>query len=63
MTKIMKDVDVVVHAAAYPHEACLLFSLSYLQKILMVQFQFLAAIKKKLQERFIHGKYGGVKFP
>ena len=33
MTKIMKGVDVVVHAAAYPHEGLSSFSsLSYLQK-------------------------------
>ena len=68
MTKIMKDVDVVVHAAAYPHEGLSSFSPYLICKsnFIGAVSVFTAAIQKKVK-RIVFcssmARYGSVKFP
>ena len=68
MTKIMKDVDVVVHTAAYPHEGLSSFSPYLICKsnFIGAVSVFTAAIQKKVK-RIVFcssmARYGDVKFP
>ena len=68
MTKIMKGVDVVVHAAAYPHEGLSSFSPYLICKsnFIGAVSVFTAAIQKKVK-RIVFcssmARYGSVKFP
>ena len=68
MTKIMKGVDVVVHAAAYPHEGLSSFSPYLICKsnFIGAVSVFTAAIQKKVK-RIVFcssmARYGGVQFP
>ena len=68
MTKIMEDVDVVVHAAAYPHEGLSSFSPYLICKsnFIGAVSVFTAAIQKKVK-RIVFcssmARYGSVKFP
>ena len=68
MTKVIKDVDVLVHAAAYPHEGLSSFSPYLICKsnFIGAVSVFTAAIQKKVK-RIVFcssmARYGSVKFP
>ena len=68
MNKVIKDVDVVVHAAAYPHEGLSSFSPYLICKsnFIGAVSVFTAAIQKKVK-RIVFcssmARYGSVKFP